>query len=285
MARVRRQIGAGAVVEYTLPELLDRSRYLYGTYEYPYASAFIGQVRPGSVVVDVGANIGEYALMAAVSTGPQGRVLAVEPNRGLHAQILRNLALSGVTNVELIPVAFGALEGEGILTVPREGPALGTMGSVAPTHEPSIKYEVPVRRLDDIFPHDDRRRLSAIKVDVEGWELEVFIGGRETLAAAKPVVLYECGAEQFERRGQRHVTASMAFLEDLGYRNHTILMDRRGRWRLRSVEPTGDPRAEREPWTVLMMVAVHPDAQHRVRMSGQSLLPRCGVLDLLVRMP
>jgi FkbM family methyltransferase len=278
--RVRRQIGAGAVAEYTLSELLDRSRYLYGTYEYSYASAFIGQVTPGSVAVDIGANIGEYTLLAAVSVGPQGMVFAVEPNIGLHPRILRNLDLSGVSNVELLPVALGSFEGEGLLTVPLAGPALGTLRTDVAADEPSTKYEVPVRRLDDVFPSEDRRRLSVMKVDVEGWELEVFIGGRETLAEAKPVVLYECGAEEFERRGARNLTPSMAFLEELGYRNHTIRMDRHGRWRLRAVELTGDPLAEREPWSVLMMVAVHPDADHRVKMSGESPLPRCGLFDL-----
>ena len=48
--RIRRNVGLGALVEYTVSEVLDRSRYLYGSYEYVYASAFVAQIAPGSTV-------------------------------------------------------------------------------------------------------------------------------------------------------------------------------------------------------------------------------------------
>lgn len=280
---VRHNVGLGAVFEYDVSELLDRSRYLYGTYEYVYASAFIGQITAGSLAVDIGANIGEYTLLAALSTGPAGRVLAVEPNPTLHSRMFRILEINSIYNVNVVPVALGSSDDRGMLTVPPGAAALGTLQAPAVTGDPGTSIAVSIRRLDDILVDEDRRRLGVVKVDVEGWELEVFRGGRETLANVKPVVFYECGAEQFERRGARNLTPSMAFLEELGYRNHTIRMDRHGKWRLRAVELTDDPLAEREPWTVLMMVAVHPDADHRVKMSGESPLPRCGLFDLFAR--
>ena len=277
---VRRELGIGAIAEYSVSELLDRSRYLYGSYEYVYTSAFIGQITPGSVVIDVGANIGEYTLLAAQSTGPRGRVLAVEPNRALHGRISRHLRLNRLSNVELVPVALGSSEGEAILTVPAGGSALGTLREDNDA-SPSTRQKVPVRRLDDVLPKHDRRRLSAIKVDVEGWELEVFLGARDTLAEGKPVLLYECGAEQFEQRHGQFNTPSMTFIEELGYKNHTISMDRHGRWRLRGIESGHDPREDREPWSVLMTVAIHPDSHHDVKMAGQSQLQRCGVFEML----
>ncbi len=206
MARVRRQIGLGPSSSTPFPSFwighgicTERTSIR--------ASAFVGQVTPGSVVVDVGANIGQYALMAAASTGPQGRVLAVEPNLGLHARILRNLALSKVTNIELISRRARRSRGRRGAHGAERRPALGTLASVTATHEPSIKYKVPIRRLDSLSCQaDHRQRLSVMKVDVEGWELEVFVGGRETLAAVKPVVFgNQCGAEQFERQGERHM--------------------------------------------------------------------------------
>ena len=165
---VRRELGIGAIAEYSVSELLDRSRYLYGSYEYVYTSAFIGQITPGSVVIDVGANIGEYTLVGAHSTGSEGRVLAVEPNRALHARISHNLGLNGLSNVELVPVALGSSEGEAVLTVPPDHSALGTLRDEKDA-SPSTRQNVPVRRLDDVLPKHERRRVSAIKVDVEGW--------------------------------------------------------------------------------------------------------------------
>ena len=280
---IRRPVGLGGVTEYTFLELLDRSRYLYGSYEYVYSSAFVGQITPGSIALDVGANIGEYSLLAALSTGPKGRVLAVEPNQELHPRIRRNLELNDVSNVRILPIALGSFESHGTLTVPLGGPALGTLRSDVGGVEPITQFKVSIKRLDDILSDEERRLLSVVKVDVEGWELEVFRGGRATLAGSKPVVLYECGAEQFETRGTRTLTPSMAYLEEMGYRNHTIRMDRHGNWHLRPVEVILDPLSDREPWAVLMIVAVHPDARQRVKMQGQSPFTRCGILELLSR--
>jgi FkbM family methyltransferase len=281
--RIRRNVGLGALVEYTVSEVLDRSRYLYGSYEYVYASAFVAQIAPGSTVVDVGANIGEYTLLAAVATGQDGLVFSVEPNLGLHHRIIRNLDLNGFSNVRLMPVALGSSAGSGTLTVPIEGPALGTLRDTAAGNG-SDRLEVPIRRLDDVVGPPSRQRLSVVKVDVEGWELEVLRGAQETLAQAKPVVLYECGGEQFQTVDGRRLTPSMAYLEALGYRNYTVRMDGAGNWHLRPVDRFSDPLAEREPWSVLMVVAVHPETRHAV-MGGQSLLPRCGIFELLARVP
>jgi FkbM family methyltransferase len=278
---VRQHVGLGAVFEYTVSELLDRSRYLYGSYEYVYASAFIGQITSGSLVVDVGANIGEYTLLAAVSTGPDGRVLAFEPNPALHQRMLRILEINSISNVSLLPVALGSSEGRGTLRVPPGAAALGTLRTTAVIGDLGTPIAVSIRRLDDVLVNEDRQRLRIVKVDVEGWELEVFSGGRETLGSAKPVVFYECGAEQFEASGPRRLTPSMSFLEDLGYRNHTISMERDGSWALRPVEATPDPLADREPWSALMMVAVHPNSAHPARMRGHSPLRRCGVFDMV----
>jgi FkbM family methyltransferase len=278
---VRHQIGLGAVVEYTISELLDRSRYLYGSYEYVYASAFIGQISPGSFVVDVGANIGEYTVLAASSTGPDGRILAVEPNVALHSRLFRTLEINSISNVQVLAMAAGSSETRGTLTVPPGASALGTLRSIAGTGEPGASLAVSIRRLDDVLASEDRHRLSVVKVDVEGWELEVFRGARETLADAKPVIFYECGAEEFEANAARRVTPSMSFLEALGYKNHTIRMERDGSWELRPVEATRDPLAEREPWSVLMIVAVHPDSPRPATMRGQSPLPRCGLLEMV----
>jgi FkbM family methyltransferase len=280
---VRHHVGLGAIFEYTVSELLDRSRYLYGSYEYVYASAFIGQIESGSLVVDVGANIGEYTLLAAMSTGPHGRVLAVEPNPALHPRMLRVLEINNVFNVNLLSMALGSSEARGTLTVPPGAAALGTLRTTGYPGTQGTPIGVSIRRLDDILVSEDRHRVGVVKVDVEGWELEVFRGGRETLANAKPVVFYECGAEQFVANGARRLTPSMVFLEELGYRNHTIHMERDGSWELRPVQTTPDPLAEREPWSALMIVAVHPNSAHPVRMQGHSPLRRCGVLDMVAR--
>ena len=213
-AWVRREVGLGAIAEYQVPELLDRSRYLYGLYEYAYRSVFIGQIATGSIAIDIGANLGEYTLLAARTTGSTGRVLAVEPNPELCRRLERNLALSEITNVQILPCAVGSSEGEGRLVVPDSCHALGTLKRDAYRDLASTTHRVPIRRLDDLLAYEDVGRLDVVKLDVEGWELEVLRGASATLSGAKPVVLYECGADLFESSGSRLATPSMSFLEN-----------------------------------------------------------------------
>ena len=280
---IRRELGLGAVAEYTRVEAMDRSRYLYGVYEYVYASAFIGQVAPGSTAIDVGANLGEYSLLAARAAGPDGAVIAVEPNPEMVQRILHNAALSRVANLRIVPLALGSSDGIGTLSVPGDLPALGSLG-VRDTGDGRVtRYQVKVKPLDEVLTAEELRRLSVVKVDVEGWEHDVFVGGRRTLTRSKPVVFYECGAEEFIEHGGQYRTRSMLYLEELGYRNHYVQMDREGRWSLRDLAGTSDPRQLREPWTVLMVAAIHPEGSARPVMSGQTPLQPCSPWELLGR--
>src|ERR1043166_5524486 len=71
--------------------------------------AFRGAVRPGSVVLDVGANVGSYTLLFAFWTAPAGRVFAFEPSPDAREGLRQHLALNGVDDrVEIVPVAASA---------------------------------------------------------------------------------------------------------------------------------------------------------------------------------
>ena len=68
---------------------------LFG-YERSHQSFLAGKIRPGMVVYDVGAHIGQYALFFAKRVGPGGRVLSFEPNPDIFEQLKRNVALNGL---------------------------------------------------------------------------------------------------------------------------------------------------------------------------------------------
>ena len=83
-----------------------------GAYEESEARLFEQSIRPGDVVVDIGANIGYYTLLAARAAGPQGHVYAFEPERGNYGLLTRNLAENGYTNVSAHDTAVMAQSGE-----------------------------------------------------------------------------------------------------------------------------------------------------------------------------
>jgi FkbM family methyltransferase len=247
-------------------------------HEFVASSVFVANVSVGSVVLDIGANLGEYTVLAAQATDKHGRVIAYEPNPIVRDRLLRNIKANGFRHVEVCANALGLEDGIGVLTVPSDESGLGTLRS-GPV---GTEFRVEVRRLDGTLSEEDRARLSMIKLDVEGFELEVLQGARDTIDEARPVILYECAEDAFEIRNGRVLTPVMEFLESAGYDNFVIRSSRGGRWSLEAASDV-DPRRYREPWEVLMVVGIHRDKVRDAQLAGVSPLRPCGIFELLGR--
>jgi FkbM family methyltransferase len=142
-------------------------------------------LQAGMTAVEVGANIGVLTVPLARLAGPQGRVIAFEPQRIVHQMLCGNLALNAIANVVVHHAAAGRAEGS--ITVPMVNyQALGNFGgiSLAPSGEGEV---VPLVTIDQLG-------LSAcdfIKIDVEGMELDVLLGAAATLARFRPRLYVE----------------------------------------------------------------------------------------------
>ena len=144
------------------------------------------QVRPGMVVADIGANVGLYTHLLARCAGEHGFVYAFEPDPDLFASLEANCRTNGVVNARLHNVALGAQDdtltlrrarfnsGDNRLSRRESSPARG-------------EVSVPVRPLDELL---EGRPLDFIKIDVQGWELEVFKGMRGQLTGSRPLRIY-----------------------------------------------------------------------------------------------
>ena len=148
-------------------------------------------VRPGSVAIDVGANKGLYAwLLSRIAA----EVKAFEPNPKMYAQLARSVP----RNVETFEVGLSDKAGEAELILPihRNGRYSNQGGSLQEAKYMSGKevQRWPVRqeRLD-AFGFTD---VSFIKIDVEGFEMEVIAGAAETLRRDRPVLLVEIDESQ-----------------------------------------------------------------------------------------
>jgi FkbM family methyltransferase len=127
----------------------------------------------GGVFVDVGANVGTYALVLARHVGDAGKVIAVEPHPVTHARLKFNNAASGFSQVRLVAAAAGA--GDGELMIETDGDNLGASHVV--TGEASCRaIRVPSLRLLRILEEAGVRKVDALKIDVEGFEDRVLIG-------------------------------------------------------------------------------------------------------------
>ena len=121
----------------------------------------------GGVFVDVGANVGTYALALARHVGAAGKVIAIEPHPVTHARLAFNNSASGYTQVRLVAAAAAGTDGE--LMIETDGDNLGASHIV--TGEVSSKaIKVPSLRLQRIFEDAGITRVDALKIDIEGFE-------------------------------------------------------------------------------------------------------------------
>jgi FkbM family methyltransferase len=126
-------------------------------------------LKPGTVFLDVGANVGLYTIWA-IEHG--ARVIAIEPTPAFSALLRENLALNRY-DAEIIEAALGPTTGRMLFTIDSGGRNHLVDGSSGDT-----AIEVDVLRLDDIAPGKD---IRAMKIDVEGAERRVLLGGTELL--------------------------------------------------------------------------------------------------------
>jgi FkbM family methyltransferase len=121
----------------------------------------------GGVFVDVGANVGTYAMVLSRHVGAGGKVIAIEPHPITHARLAFNNAASGYTQVKLVAAAAGAVDGE--LMIETDGDNLGASHVV--TGEVSSKaIKVPSLRLQRILEDAGVAKVDALKIDIEGFE-------------------------------------------------------------------------------------------------------------------
>ena len=127
----------------------------------------------GGVFVDVGANVGTYAMALARQVGSGGKVIAIEPHPVTHARLAFNRAASGFTQVDLVAAAAGPSDGE--LLIETDGDNLGASRIVS--GEPTgHAIRVPSLRLQRILGDAGVDHVDALKIDVEGFEDRVLTG-------------------------------------------------------------------------------------------------------------
>lgn len=170
------------------------------------------RLRVGDVVLDIGANIGIHALLAASRVGAAGRVVAVEPVVGNARLLARSAQASGFAHVQVIAAA--AAEQAGTIEL-RTHPA--TSNGATPMAagellrgEAGETIRVPCVALDDALA--DLERLDLVKVDIAGMEPRALRGFERTLARLRPALLTEFHPWAIERASRLAPTDYLEWL-------------------------------------------------------------------------
>jgi FkbM family methyltransferase len=153
-------------------------------------------------VVDVGANVGHYTLRLAQLVGKRGRVIAVEPVPRNFELLAANVVAAGCSNVSLFNMALSESTDSLGMHIPRRKDGRFNDYRAAISGDEAT-LTVPATRLDALqIPGP----VSLIKLDVEGHELQVLRGARQTIRDFEPVVIAESQNPHVER-----------FFRELGY--------------------------------------------------------------------
>ena len=162
------------------------NHYILKKFEPLTAALFRQAIRRGSVVLDIGAHVGFYSLLAAREAGPEGHVFAFEPGPDNFPVLQRNLHLNGNRNVSAVRLAAGAEVTRRTLLLSDSSDLHGFYPN---PFSPASRGSWPVRCVTvDSFL--GTRLGDGVKMDVEGAEPEVLAGMRATLASGRRLVLF-----------------------------------------------------------------------------------------------
>lgn len=184
-----------------------------------------GLVTEGDVVLDIGANIGDYSLGFARACGPRGRVYAFEPLPAAFAKLQRNVAINNYRNVVAIQAAVTDCVGR--IKLHEDSEASGNTSLFADC-VPSLgrEYEVSATTVDAVVADYALQNVKLIKIDAQGAEAHILRGARVTLQRCAPMVALEFWPLGLRSAGSDPV-ALLAFIREQCY-DIQIIPDKEG---------------------------------------------------------
>jgi FkbM family methyltransferase len=154
-------------------------RIALGKYERYETALMMSQINKESVAVDVGANIGYYTLLIAQRAK---KVYAIEPDKEVFEILKKNVEENNLKNVVLLNIAASDRKEKKYLIKDKENQGNSRLGG-------KNGELVICLRLDDILVNE--QYISAIKIDVQGWEPAVIAGGEEIIQRDSPTLFLE----------------------------------------------------------------------------------------------
>ena len=184
-----------------LREGIDLSIYVLGCFEPSTVKIYHKLLRPGNVVLDIGANIGAHTLPMAALVGDSGRVLAFEPTAYALSKLQINLALNPPLRARVTAEQFMLVENDQQVLKPaiHSSWPLVASGPIDDRHGGRLMTTdgASAVSLDRVVEQRALTRVDFIKIDVDGNELGVLAGAQRTLQKFQPPIVMELAPHVF----------------------------------------------------------------------------------------
>jgi len=196
-------------VDTTYP--IESSIWLCGSYDLVTTKFLRKFIRSGDVFLDVGANCGALTLVAASVIG-EGKVYAFEPGFSIRSRLQANIDANPQLQqrVKVVPLGLGLTKSQLFYHEDQNYRGNGAL---------HISYGIPVDviSLDEWVLQENIERIDVIKIDVEGMEFDVLLGGKTVLEKFRPLIYFET-IELFYREKPEQISKIYEFLKSLGYK-------------------------------------------------------------------
>lgn len=201
----------GPVIYTVENDYISRMIRFFGDFDPAITNLIKSLLRPGDVVIDIGANLGVVTLPAARWVGDEGLVIAFEPQRAVYDLLCNSVTENRLQNVKAYMVALSDKCGSGVVRGSQFSLGRATLEQYSGI-EGGDSCEV--RTLDSFELDFPTARLRLIKIDVEGNEANVLSGATRFIAHQKPdYILFE----SHPTRGMFESRAEVRIIRSLGY--------------------------------------------------------------------
>lgn len=188
-------------------------------YEPATVKYFRERIKPGGVILDIGAHIGYYTLMAAKYIGNKGKVYAFEPNKDNFALLTKNARINGYKNAILINKAVTKSTKKARLFLSRASTGMHSLIDIDDDNRNSTIVDTV--SLDDFFGKNPPR-VSVIKMDIEGGEYRAVEGMDRLLRRNKHVILFTEFSPFAIKKSKKSPHGFLNLLKSYGFKIYSI---------------------------------------------------------------
>lgn len=213
----------GLFININTSSFIEWSTFFKGYYEKKITLLFEKFIKEGMTVFDVGANVGVHTLTMSRLVGDSGKVIAVEPHPLIANRLRDNVNLNNVKNVVIKELALSDSLGEMILYGMEDSCPHHGVASFYKQHSEFLKEEISVSvlTLDAFVNQLNLERVDFLKIDTEGNDMRVLLGGRAVIEKFRPIILLEYDKVGWGYAGHT-IESFRDFFENLDYILKTI---------------------------------------------------------------
>jgi len=187
---------------------------LLKTHEPFSTKALKNELKEGMMCLDIGANLGYYAAMESKAVGDSGHVIAIEPSPKNFTYLKRNMELQKTLNYELFNFAIGDKNGNTNFLISKKSNQSKVVSEEEKIPEGCELINIPLTTTDKFIDEKQVNRLDLIRMDVEGYELQILEGAKQIIKKFKPMIHIEIHNELL---GKQKLKKVLVDLKNFGY--------------------------------------------------------------------